>query len=121
MSTDNPSDGPDPGETFAGCPQGVAGNGCPDNAAHGVRLLNRSPRVVSQFRPTMVPDGCGSDGDCDGDVDLVDFSRIDGCLIGPCKDATGCCVGFDSDDDGDVDWADRGAFQLAAGRTGASQ
>ncbi|MCO6437522.1 MAG: PD40 domain-containing protein [Phycisphaerae bacterium] len=72
----------------------------------------------------LVPNGSGGNGvvkhsrlavpgqpvtgelDCDGDLDLVDFSEFAACLSGPDEDATIECTPADYDEDGDVDLAD---------------
>jgi sulfatase modifying factor 1 len=52
------------------------------------------------------------DFDCDGDVDLADFSRFHACFNGPNRPPTGTtCTDPDFDVDSDVDLADFGRFQ----------
>ena len=92
-----------------GMPLGVNGDGCPPDAADNVRSLNESAATVAQFRPTMVP--CGSDSDCDGDVDLLDYPLFVACMTGPGLQATIYCAGHDHDRDGDVDCVDFAHFQ----------
>lgn len=66
------------------------------------------PFTIRFARATVVP----VDFDCDGDVDLVDFSRFQICFNGPNRAAaqTGCAEA-DVDFDGDVDLVDFGVFQ----------
>ncbi len=45
------------------------------------------------------------DGDCDDDVDLEDYLRVETCLAGPGSSPEACAL-FDSDGDGDVDLVD---------------
>ncbi|MBN1492190.1 MAG: family 10 glycosylhydrolase [Phycisphaerae bacterium] len=53
-----------------------------------------------------------ADFDCDGDVDLTDFSAFQGCFNGPNRAPAGeDCDGADVDSDNDVDLTDFGAFQ----------
>ncbi len=53
------------------------------------------------------------DADCDSDVDVNDFDTLLDCVSGADVNAASGCEPFDSDGDGDVDWADVAAFQLA--------
>jgi hypothetical protein len=87
-----------------GQPLGVAGDGCPPDAADNVRSLNEAAATVAGFRPATVP--CGADFDCDGDVDLFDFEAMATCTSGPDTPASPECLSFDFDADGDVDRAD---------------
>ncbi len=95
---------------FKGQPLGVAGDGCPPDAADNVRSLNDAATTVAMFRPTVVP--CGADVECDGRVDLLDFERLLQCVTGPGAPQTPGCANFDFDVDDDVDFTDFGAFQF---------
>jgi hypothetical protein len=54
------------------------------------------------------------DGDCDGDVDLIDLAGFQRCFTGPGPATVApCCRMFDSDPDGDVDGGDFVAFNRA--------
>ena len=53
------------------------------------------------------------DGDLDGDIDLVDFKRLDACFSGPEGVIEPGCGLFDLDHDLDIDMADVGLFQRA--------
>jgi hypothetical protein len=46
------------------------------------------------------------DGDCDGDIDLNDYSAMAGCIDGPDTDITPACSAFDWNEDNDVDLGD---------------
>ncbi len=109
---------PDECEITAGSSADCNTNGAPDacDIADGTSL---------DCNATGVPDDCepiaGGDFDADGQVTLVDFEWLPGCLGGPntppaptpadCRDA--CLRAFDADDDGDVDLGDFARFQLA--------
>ena len=56
-----------------------------------------------------------SDCDCDGDVDLDDFSDLQACLLGPGGGLGSACECFDLDGNGDVDLFDFAEFQVAFG------
>ena len=55
----------------------------------------------------------GTDSDCDGDVDLDDFTPFLGCLTGPAQPVDPLCHDMDFDDNGHVDMADVNAFVAA--------
>ncbi len=73
---------------------------------------------------TGVPDGCEpigqGDFDGDGQVNLIDFAALPGCVAGPERQpapapaicAETCLRAFDLDSDGDVDLADFAGLQL---------
>ncbi len=55
---------------------------------------------------------CGNlgDGDCDGDVDVIDFAALQACFAGPDEPATAACAAMRFDADTDVDASDFAAF-----------
>ena len=54
------------------------------------------------------------DSDADGDVDMLDFARLQACFTGPgpASPARGCCF-FDFEPDGDIDLNDYAVFHAA--------
>ena len=79
----------------------------------GVESGKRSTRIHGMaIPPSILGAGClGPDGDCDGDIDLVDFLLITVCFNGPATPSGDDCTAFDLDRDGDTDLADLLAFQ----------
>lgn len=68
--------------------------------------------------PLFLPAGTNcnpGDGDRDGDVDLVDYEALAGCLGGPGAGRGAPCQCFGFDGDGDVDLADFAGFQSVFG------
>ena len=58
--------------------------------------------------------GCvPGDCDCDGDVDLHDFTDFEACLLGPGGGLGAGCGCFDLDGNGDVDLQDFAEFQMS--------
>jgi probable HAF family extracellular repeat protein len=55
----------------------------------------------------------GTDSDCDGDVDLLDFWEFEACLTGPTEVLDSDCEAMDFDGDDDVDLLDFAEFTLA--------
>lgn len=50
---------------------------------------------------------CASiDSDCDGDLDLIDYTDMPSCVTGPGQTASSSCLRFDADGDNDVDLSD---------------
>jgi endonuclease I len=68
--------------------------------------------IVLVLKGTTFVTHNAADLDADGDVDLTDFSLLQGCFNGPNRPpATGCRVSADLDADADVDLADFAVFQ----------
>ena len=67
---------------------------------------SRQPRAL-----LLVP--VDADVDDDGNVDLVDFALLPGCMSGPRAIIAPPCVPADLDHDGDVDLYDFRTFQVA--------
>lgn len=78
------------------------------------RTLFAVPSTTSNqigLRVVRTPDPPAADFDADGDVDLLDFAPLTACPTGPSGSPSSLCVGFDLDDDADVDLRDLGMFQ----------
>ena len=79
-----------------------------------MRDWGRFVPVITALLATAVAFGADFDPDGDGDVDLMDYQVLHGCLEGPEVAVDGICLtDFDPDGDGDVDLADVRAFQAA--------
>jgi hypothetical protein len=78
-----------------------------------IAYLDSTDQVVKVAGPT-VPSHAPGDCDCDGDVDLGDYTDFEACFQGP---GGGLpvpeCACFDLDGSGDVDLRDFGVFQLS--------
>ncbi|MFQ5414994.1 MAG: hypothetical protein ACE5E6_11100 [Phycisphaerae bacterium] len=73
------------------------------------------PVLMREVIVSGLTSGGFGDADCDGDVDLVDYAVLAGCVSGPGATLSLGCGAVDYDLDGDVDVEDFGGFQVVFG------
>jgi len=83
----------------------------------GISKLSREhDRDLLHGEATFAIKCIAADADCDGDFDLIDFSGLSSCLLGPAQSVAPQCQRYDTEPDGDVDMMD--ARALLVGFTG---
>ncbi len=90
------------------------GNQLKENSHPGITVMNRADIVRILSTDISAPCAQDSDFDGDSDTDLIDMAHFVACMDGPNVSAGLGCAPGDADDDGDVDFGDFAAFQLAA-------